>query len=304
MAIKKGIFQGCFPSNMSFEESLKESKKNGFSGIELLVEPSNDLPFDLIEQANDISDIAKSVGAEKAKTNSIHINSNYNDIINIKNIVNSYGLEIHSIVSLLMFMFPITSPSKKIRNTGIEIAEKLIDIAYNLGADTVLFIPGMVTPNISYDLVYSQSKLVIKDLLKKSSQLNITLAIENVWNRFLLSPLEMKEYIDEFKTEWIGVYFDVGNILNYGYPEQWIKILGKRIKKIHLKDFLLDIGNIHGFTYLFQGNVNWSAVMHALKEIKYDGYLTVEVPPYLSYPLETFKHNSEAIDILINELND
>ena len=108
----------------------------------------------------------------------------------------------------------------------------------------------------------------------------MAIAVENVWNKFLLSPLEMREFIDNFNTSQVGVYFDVGNVLLTGYPDQWIRILGSRIKRVHIKDFKLSVGNPDGFVDLLDGDVDFEAVKQALSEINYDGYVTAEMIPF------------------------
>jgi hexulose-6-phosphate isomerase len=302
--MEKGIFQGVFPFELTLDECMSMAKEYGFAGIELCVEPSEEITSiveDLGSNNVDVANIAKSVGLDKARPGSVRLNSPDSDLIAIREKSERLGVRIHSVLSLLQFIFPITSENAKVREVGIGVAEKLIHIARLLGADTVLFIPGMVTPDVSYEEAYRRSQEVIRYLLPMAEQSGVILAIENVWNKFLLSPLEMRDYIDEFESEWIGVYFDVGNVLNYGYPNHWIKILGSRIKKVHLKDFLLEIGNIHGFTHLFQGDVDWPRVIRALREVGYDGFLTVEVPPYKSYSSETIRVCSLCLDLIIQD---
>ena len=296
--MKKSIFQGVFPPEMTLEECLIMAKNEGFLGFEVCVEPSEEY-YSVILDSELISGIAKSVGVDRRRQGGIRLNSSDEELLSLKELSQSLGVRIHSVLSLLQFVFPITSKEIELRRMGVEISERLLDIAYLVGADSVLFIPGMVTPEVSYEEAYERSQEVIRYLIPKAERLNVLIAIENVWNRFLLSPLEMRSYIDSFNSKYVGVYFDVGNVLNYGYPEQWIKILGRRIQKVHLKDFSLTIGNIHGFTHLFQGDVNWRGVMRALREIGYEGFLTVEVPPYRSYPKEALKIVSFCLDLLI-----
>jgi L-ribulose-5-phosphate 3-epimerase len=112
----------------------------------------------------------------------------------------------------------------------------------------------------------------------------VAIAIENVWNRFLLSPLEVRDLIDHLGSPYVGVYFDAGNILAYGYPQQWISILGARIKRVHVKDFRSDIGNIQGFANPLQGDVPWLAVRSALESVGYQGYITAEVERLSAVP--------------------
>ncbi len=110
--------------------------------------------------------------------------------------------------------------------------------------------------------------------------MQVVIAIENVWNKFLLSPLEMRDFIDSFKSNAVGAYFDVGNVLLIGYPEQWIRILGHRIKRVHVKDFKRSVGTVEGFVDLLEGDVDFTAVKEALADIGYDGYLTAELLPF------------------------
>ena len=110
--------------------------------------------------------------------------------------------------------------------------------------------------------------------------MGVTLGIENVWNKFLLSPLEMRDFIDSFASDMVGAYFDIGNVLLTGYPDQWIKILGKRIKRIHVKDFDTTVGTADGFVDLLKGSVDFEATKKALAEVDYDSYVTAEMIPY------------------------
>ena len=122
-----------------------------------------------------------------------------------------------------------------------------------------------------------------------------------IWNKFLLSPLEMRDFIDKFSSAYAGAYFDVGNVVYSGYPEHWIKILGKRIKKVHLKDYRRVAGGLHGFVDLLSGDVDYPAVIKALKEINYDGWLTAEMlPPYTHYTDQILINTSLSMDRIIN----
>ncbi|RPJ45010.1 MAG: sugar phosphate isomerase/epimerase, partial [Chloroflexi bacterium] len=109
----------------------------------------------------------------------------------------------------------------------------------------------------------------------------VTICIENVWNKFLLSPLEMKGFIDSFGSPCVGSYFDVGNVLLTGYPDQWIRILGPRIRRVHIKDFKKSVGTAAGFCDLLEGDVDFDAVKKALSGIQYSGYVTAEIIPYV-----------------------
>ena len=129
--------------------------------------------------------------------------------------------------------------------------------------------------------------LCVQELVPTAEKLQVGIAIENVWNKFLLSPLEMRDFIDQCESEYVGAYFDIGNIILYGYPEQWIRILGKRIRMVHAKDFRASAGNFDGFVMLLEGNVNWPEVMAALREVGYDKAIIGEFGPY--------PHSTEAL---------
>ncbi len=145
------------------------------------------------------------------------------------------------------------------------------------GADTVLLVPAVVNPQTSYRDAFVRSQENIRKLLPLAQELKVIIGIENVWNKFLLSPLEFANYVDSFKSPWVRAYFDVGNILLYGYPQDWIRILGKRIVKLHLKDFSFR-KNVAAFVALRDGDLDWLAVYRALAEIGYSGTATCELP--------------------------
>ena len=162
----------------------------------------------------------------------------------------------------------------------------MLEVASWLKVNTILVVPGAVDvifdptrPVVSYEVVYQRAQESLKKLVPLAEKFKVNIAIENVWNKFLLSPLEMRHFVDEFDSEYLGVYFDVGNVILYGYPEQWIKILGKRIKKVHFKDFKREIGTLAGFVNLLYGDVNWPAVIKALQDVQYDDYVIAELFP-------------------------
>ena len=149
-----------------------------------------------------------------------------------------------------------------------------MECARDLGADTVLLVPAVVNENTRYADAYTRSQQHIRKLLPHAERLKVVIAVENVWNNFLLSPLEFARYIDEFRSPWVKAYFDVGNVLAYGWSEDWIRTLGKRIHRVHLKDFRR---GPRQFVNLLEGDVNWREVRRALEEVGYTGYLTAEL---------------------------
>jgi hexulose-6-phosphate isomerase len=146
----------------------------------------------------------------------------------------------------------------------------------------VLVVPGKVTKEESYDQVYQRSREAIGQAVEAAEKLDIHILIENVWNNFLLSPLEAADYVDAFGSRKVGWYFDVGNVVRYGWPEQWIRILGRRIKKLDIKEYSRDKqfneGTGKGFgVKLLEGDCDWPTVMAELGKIDFDGWGTAEV---------------------------
>ena len=128
----------------------------------------------------------------------------------------------------------------------------------------------------------------------------IVIGVENVWNKFLLSPLETARFLDEIGSDYVKAYFDAGNVLQFSYPQSWAEALGKRIAKVHVKDFDPAIGNITGFKPLLQGAMDWGALIGALKNVGYDGYLTAELSPYPTNPMQLIKDTSAALDYILS----
>jgi hexulose-6-phosphate isomerase len=160
--------------------------------------------------------------------------------------------------------------------------ETSLDNARLWGAQTVLLVPGVVTPEVTYQQAWDRSQREIRKLIPLAEQHKVIIGIEEVWNKFLLSPLEFAHYIDEFKSPWIRAYFDVGNVVLYGYPQDWIRTLGSRIVKLHLKDFTFrknkQIGKtVVDWVNLRDGDIDWKAIYHALADIGYKGVATTEL---------------------------
>jgi len=199
------------------------------------------------------------------------------------------GIEISSLASGESWTQSPTANNLEVRRRILDFTHRSLQVAQWLHTDSYLFVPGAVDvffrPDaevVPYDVCYQRATEAIRDILPIAEKTGVTICIENVWNKFLLSPLEMRDFIDGFSPEWVGAYFDVGNVLLTGYPDQWIRILGKRIKRIHVKDFRRSVGTVEGFVDLLQGDVDFEAVKQALGDVGYDGYITAEVLPYES----------------------
>lgn len=195
--------------------------------------------------------------------------------------VEGTGLRIGGLSTALYWHHSPTAEDAPTRARARAIATRQLDLAAELGAGAILVVPGVVGrsaggPLARYDVAYERAAEFLVALAPAAERAGVDLAIENVWNKFLLSPLEMRRLVDDVGSSRIGVYFDVGNILNVGYPEQWLAILSHRVRRVHLKDFrreppaFVDIGS---------GDVDWPAVGEALRGIGYDGTLTAEVSP-------------------------
>ncbi len=184
------------------------------------------------------------------------------------------GLLIHGVSGGKHWEQPLSDPDPKVVEYGLAaIAQEFLDCkAY--GGTTVLVVPAVVNKKVSYREAYTRSQENIRKLIPLAEQAGVKIAIEEVWNRFLLSPIEFCRYIDEFATPTVGACFDVGNVVEYGYPEEWIRELGKRILKVHVKEY----AKPKRFNYkLGEGEIDWPAVHQALVDVGYEGWITAEV---------------------------
>lgn len=278
--MKKGINCFSFPETLSLEECMEIAKKAGFDGIEPLIK-------------------------EKGQ---ININSTTTDIKKIKDMAKNIGIELTSLATGLLWKYPLTSSDTAVRRKGEDVLVRMLEIASFLDVNTVLVMPGVVSMSskygvIPYDIAYKRALESLQKYVSFGEKHKVTIAIENVWNKFLLSPLEMREFVDKVNSAYVGIYFDVANVLLIGYPEDWINILSRRIKMVHIKDFKTKIGNINGFVDILEGDVNWSNVVKALQKINYDGYLVAEITPYRYSTMASVCNASKSIDFILNLLN-
>ncbi len=192
----------------------------------------------------------------------------------IKEAADQAKLRIHSVMNMDHWKYPLSSSDPNDVATSLKGMETSLRNAKLWGADTVLLVPAVVNPTTTIPQAWQRSVPNIKKLIPLAKELNVVIAIEEVWNKFLLTPADHAKYVDEFKSPFIKAYFDVGNIVMYGYPQEWIRTLGKRIVKFHLKDFDTKTRN---FVALREGSIDWKEVRKAIGEIGYSGYLTVEL---------------------------
>lgn len=299
--MKKSINQWCFPGEWSWEQVFELAGRAGFEGVELCVDYP---PFfeAMVKERHEglIAEIAKSVGSGFEKSKALTFDSPESAIKEVKKIAAHNGLAVSSLLTFAQFYYTLMHPDDRIWNTGIDLVRRLMDIAVMMEAPNLLVVPGVVDSRVSYDFGYKRLEEAFWKLKEAAEEKKVGLGLENIWGKIFYSPFEMRDFVDKFDSPYIGVHFDVGNVIQYGYPEQWIRLLGKkRLLNIHLKDYSEAINNIRGFTYLFQGSVPWGRVMDALEEIEYDGYLIAEVPPYPFCPAEGIWDASRKMDILV-----
>lgn len=240
--LRKALQFGMLPKNLSNEDKCKLAKKCGFEGIEL------NSPIADLDAAAQLGKTAKEA-----------------------------GVPVHSIV-YGGWDAPFSDPDPKVIEKGLAGMETALRSAKAVGASAVLLVPAVVNENVGYGQAYKRSQEHVRKLLPLAEELKIIIAVENVWNKFLLSPLEFARYVDEFENPWLRAYIDVGNMILFGFAQDWIRTVGKRIVKIHLKDFKRPADRkSYEWTNLLDGDVNWKQVRLALDEVGYDGYLTPEL---------------------------
>jgi hexulose-6-phosphate isomerase len=273
--MKKSINVWAFPPKLSTKELFQLAKEAGLDGVEVIIG----------EQANPPYTLSLSITEEEAKE--------------FRKEAEKAGIMLGTTLPGFHWQVRLTSPDPAMREKSIELTKVCLRINRWLGADVLLLVPGTVSPEEPYDVAIERAREGIKQLIDEAEKNKVYIGVENVWNKMFMSPLEMRDFIDSFQSEWVGAYFDVGNVLNFGFPEQWIRILGKRIKAVHVKDFRLSAGNIHGFVNLLEGDVNWPEVSKALKEINYQGFITAELPAYKFHPELLIFETAKALEAII-----
>ncbi len=276
--MKKGISIWSF-GGMPISDAFKLAKEAGFDGVELALNESGEASLESSEK----------------------------DFLEIKKMAADTGLELYSVACGLYWDYSITDDDAAVRSKARDIVKKEIDMAQALGADSCLVIPGTVcadfiNPNkiVDYETAYDRSLEAFASLKSYAEAAKVNIGLENVWNKFLTSPIEMRDFIDKIDSEYVGSYFDVGNVLFNGFPEHWIKALGKRIKKVHFKDYRKEPGGINCFVPLLSGDVNYPAVMDAFKAIGYDNWATAEMIPNYRMHNEVLIYNtSDAMNKIL-----
>lgn len=223
----------------------------------------------------------------------------------------SEHLETPSVATGVFWKYNLGSDDERVRKKGIEYGKAGVRMASIVEASSLLVVPGVAAPEIPYDRLYKNAVESVRELAEFAEDYGVTIAVENVWNKFLYSPIEFRRFVMDIGMSNVKAYLDIANLLAISHPENWIQTLGSVISNVHMKDFDLHIGNINGFRNLLKGSINWSSVIRLLKNVGYKGYLTVECPPsfnpFLKAPtLQDIFNNAEenctALDKITKEI--
>lgn len=240
LPIKKGVLLGMLPKQLSYADRFKLARDVGFEAVQAYTTPDQ------------------------------------HQVEEIKKAADAAGIKIDSVMNEGHWQWPLSSSDPAVVEKSLNAMRTSLHNAKFWGCYSVLLVPAVVNADTGYRDAWTRSQTQIRKLIPLAEELRIVIAIEEVWNKFLLSPLEMAAYVDQFKSPWIKVWFDVGNVLLYGYPQDWIRTLGKRIVELHLKDFKrLEDG--YKWVNLGDGDINWPEVRKALAEIGYQGTATTEL---------------------------
>lgn len=272
-----------YPTSMNLKECFEVCKAAGFDAVEL--------NFDLE------SDVSILAGQQK--------------LVEIGNMARDIGLEISGLCSFLFWPYSLTSNDPERRAKGRELLPKMIDAAHSLGTQNLLVVPGAVyipwapEPDpVASDVCWERAVESISTVLPQAKDAGVSLNLENIFaNGFLMSPLEMNQFVDALASEQVGVHFDTGNIMQFQFPQDWIRQLGKRIRNVHLKEYSKQAGTdftLESFRPLLDGTTDWPTVLDAFAEVGYSGYLTFEYfHPFPHYPEALVYHTSDALDRIL-----
>jgi len=271
----KSISLWSFPEKLNLEQCFVLAKKLGYPAVEMTCDLKGRF----------------TVGASEE------------DCENVRRLVHKVGIQLTSLASGIAWSISPSSDSAVVREQAVERYRRMIQISRWLGVDSILVVPGAVQipwdpkfKPVRYDHAYERAVDFIEKLLPFAEKYQIRICVENVWNYFLTSPLELKDFVDSFDHPSVRIYFDVGNVLRFGSPVHWIEILGAKIHRIHVKDYKLSGNWMEGFCPLLEGDVPFKEVMKALRKLGYDRTITAEMMP----PSEAIvKHTSKALDKIL-----
>jgi hexulose-6-phosphate isomerase len=273
--MKKSISIWAFPGDWPLERCAALAHDAGFQGIELAYA------------------LEGPVGPACRAAEAVHI----------QQLLARHALQLASLATGVLWQYNLLSPDGEERATAKGHIRTMLRLARDLGTDAILVVPGFVgpfeagAPVVSdYEAAYQGALDDLRELARDAEQTGVHIGVENVWNRFLTSPFELRQFVDAVDSPYVGIYFDVGNVLRTGYPEQWIRILGRRIRRVHFKDFRIAVGTLQGFVDLLEGDVDFPAVMAALSAVGYDGWATAELFARTRYPESVIYRASRDMD--------
>jgi len=237
----------------------------------------------------------------------ITLASTEKELLEVKKQAEDAGIQLYSVATGLYWNYWMTSDDAAERQKARDVVKKQLEVAATLGCESILVIPGSVNAEfaapgrvIPYGVAYDRALESVLQVKEYAEQYKVEIGLENVWNKFLTSPLELRDFIDKVDSPYVGSYLDIGNVLANGFPEHWVEILGKRIKKVHFKDYRIEAGGLHGFVDLLAGDVNYPAVTAALEKVGYDGWVSAEMIPNYKYYTKTIIYNtSNAMDAIL-----
>lgn len=249
----------------------------------------------MIDSPGSIADkflIARDAGFEAMEVGNV---ATMQEAEEIKKASDAAKLPIHGVMNMEHWRSPLSDPDPAVAQKTVDSMRSSLAQAKLWGASTVLLVPAVVNPKVRYDEAWKRSQALIRKMIPDAEKNKVVIAVENVWNKFLLSPLEMARFVDEIKSPWVRSYLDVGNMLLFGYPQDWVRTLGKdRIAKLHFKDFKFQKRQAE-FVNLREGELDWKEVHKALGEIGWSGYATVELAKGDAAYLKDVAHRVDLI---------
>ena len=260
----KGIsylsFENGLSNNESIDSALIQTQSNGFDALELSV--SNE--------------------------GVINTNLSESDCSAIRQKIDDSGVFVDSIATGMSWGISPTSDDAEVRKNSIKLHQDAIRVASHLDCKALLFVPGVVKSPISpeivrYDRALDRLREAINQMLPIAEELDVDLCMENVWNGFFYSPIELRDFVDSFESDKLGVYLDIGNLIGYQqYPPHWIELLNSRIKRVQIKDFQENFDWTGSFSFcdLGAGDVPWKETVSALKSIQYKSTIIAEMLPW------------------------
>jgi hexulose-6-phosphate isomerase len=271
-----------YPQRMNLRECLELAKRAGFDGVEI----NFNLEGDVSEKSSE------------------------KELQAVRDLADSIGIRVSGVCSFLFWPYPLTANNEATRKRAMELARKMVLAARHLGTDNLLVVPGAVyipwlkdAEEVPFALVDERARQAVKDLIPLAEENRVHINIENIFfNGYLLSPRDMIEFVDSFQSPWVKVHFDTGNIMPFQFPEHWIPLLGKRIQNLHFKEWTkkgTDF-SLESFRTLLDGTTNWPAVVEALDQTGYRGYVTFEYfHPFPHYPEALVYQASDALDRML-----